>query len=234
MSKENNTAPTSACRSRGIQGLPGLAGEGAAFITSAEKSRIRARAHYYLHREEILIRRRADYAANREKYTAINKASYKKHCDARKAQAHLYRLAHLEERHIKDRAYYAANKQKLLDCQRRIKYGLTREAFDNMVNLQGGVCAICGVKNWNGRKPHVDHDHISGQVRGILCHRCNSAIGLVGEKIIVLVRMIEYLNNKGIIPKIKDHRQAEMMKRMAEIFLAATNGSDGQFLRKKK
>lgn len=44
-----------------------------------------------------------------------------------------------------------------------------------MLTAQGGGCAICGAKP-KTRRLHVDHDHASGAVRGLLCHRCNRAL----------------------------------------------------------
>jgi Recombination endonuclease VII len=57
------------------------------------------------------------------------------------------------------------------------KYGLTLEAFDEMLASQGRGCAICG----NPKADNVDHDHATGRVRGILCFNCNVAIGHVAE-----------------------------------------------------
>ena len=61
------------------------------------------------------------------------------------------------------------------------KFGLTVEGYDRILKSQGGVCDIC--KKPNNRKTYmpVDHDHQTGNVRGILCERCNKAIGLLDE-----------------------------------------------------
>jgi len=51
------------------------------------------------------------------------------------------------------------------------RYHLSAEQYLAILELQGGVCAICG-----GRRPyalHIDHDHLTGRVRGLLCKRCN-------------------------------------------------------------
>ncbi len=61
----------------------------------------------------------------------------------------------------------------------RLKYGMTLEEYDEMLSSQGGVCAICQgqAQDSRGFKPHVDHCHRTGRVRGILCGRCNKALG---------------------------------------------------------
>lgn len=70
-------------------------------------------------------------------------------------------------------------------------YGLTVEDVKAMLEQQGGNCATC-VRPLMG-KPHVDHCHTSGKVRGLLCGSCNRALGLVRDQVDVLSRMIDYL-----------------------------------------
>lgn len=53
--------------------------------------------------------------------------------------------------------------------------GFTAEAYDAMLEAQGGGCAICGNPP-KSRRLHVDHDHKTGAVRGLLCHRCNRGL----------------------------------------------------------
>lgn len=58
-------------------------------------------------------------------------------------------------------------------------YGITLEQYEQMLTAQNGVCAICG-RIPTGRSLHVDHNHKTGEVRGLLCHSCNFAIGKRG------------------------------------------------------
>ena len=74
------------------------------------------------------------------------------------------------------------------------RYGLTLEELEEMAE---DGCAICGTTEWMGRhggKPHIDHDHISGEVRGILCHNHNLMIGYAHEDIAILESAIRYLS----------------------------------------
>lgn len=71
------------------------------------------------------------------------------------------------------------------------KYGLSREQFELMFDAQGGRCAIC--KRVPGRPLHVDHDHQSGRVRGLLCGPCNRALGLLDDQSARLLQAWEYL-----------------------------------------
>lgn len=62
------------------------------------------------------------------------------------------------------------------------RYGLTVADFESLLTQQDGVCAICkGEPNGPGNRFHVDHCHESSKVRGLLCSRCNTAIGLLED-----------------------------------------------------
>ncbi len=74
------------------------------------------------------------------------------------------------------------------------RYGITIEEFDEMAAGQGGVCAICKQPP-TGRVLHVDHDHITGKVRGLLCGPHNRALGLFGDDINLLMEAASYLKN---------------------------------------
>lgn len=74
-------------------------------------------------------------------------------------------------------------------------YGVTVGQYDSMFASQGGLCAICS-KPEKAKRGYlcVDHDHSTGMVRGLLCYRCNAALGQVGDSVDVLTKMIEYLS----------------------------------------
>lgn len=70
-------------------------------------------------------------------------------------------------------------------------YGISPEQYEQMLAQQNEACAICKTK-FNGI-PFVDHDHSSGWVRGLLCSRCNFAIGGFEEDILRMQEAVEYL-----------------------------------------
>jgi hypothetical protein len=72
----------------------------------------------------------------------------------------------------------------------RRTYGITITTYELMVERQHGRCLICERRE----HLHVDHDHVTDQVRGLLCGRCNRAIGLLGEETVCLQRAIQYLD----------------------------------------
>ena len=76
-------------------------------------------------------------------------------------------------------------------------YGITPEEYDAMLVEQNNECACCGTnKPGNTRRNKyfvVDHDHTTGKVRGLLCHQCNTALGLVRDNPNTLSEMLSYL-----------------------------------------
>lgn len=84
------------------------------------------------------------------------------------------------------------------DCKRNenmfYRYGITREQYNLMLVKQNFSCAICETYQSDLPKAlSIDHCHESGVVRGLLCSKCNHAIGLLGDKIKYLYRFIDYL-----------------------------------------
>jgi len=74
---------------------------------------------------------------------------------------------------------------------RHFRYGLASDEFDKLRLMYGGLCPLCQ------RKPgmDVDHDHQSKMLRGLLCRRCNQALGLLGDNLESIRRVIDYLEN---------------------------------------
>lgn len=90
-----------------------------------------------------------------------------------------------------------AEKRKASKFNSRLKrYGLTAEELAKLESSQGGVCALCG------RLPEgvfttlaIDHDHATGEVRGLLCGPCNRGLGMFKDSIPVLTKAIAYLES---------------------------------------
>lgn len=79
------------------------------------------------------------------------------------------------------------------DSRYRLKYGLTLEDFNRLLEEQGNVCKLCG-KEPKGRSLHADHNHVTGEFRGIICNQCNVRIGWLklDEGPDYLFRLAEY------------------------------------------
>jgi hypothetical protein len=90
-------------------------------------------------------------------------------------------------------------KEKSRDYWYRSRYGISLGDYAEMLEIQHGVCKICHkpetAKNNRGeiRSLSVDHNHTTGQARGLLCHNCNGLLGKAQENIMILQNAIFYL-----------------------------------------
>jgi hypothetical protein len=85
-------------------------------------------------------------------------------------------------------------------CALMRRYGITLAQYDAMLAAQGGHCAICPATAPGGRGEafHVDHDHATGVVRGLLCHYCNTAIGSMNDDPARLQAAANYLETSRV------------------------------------
>lgn len=96
--------------------------------------------------------------------------------------------------------YYKANYEKVRNTDLKRIFGITFEEYKKKLIDQNGKCAICG-ESGNGRSLcnnnttslHVDHCHKTKKVRGLLCNRCNIALGMMRDDMQILSKAIEYL-----------------------------------------
>lgn len=89
--------------------------------------------------------------------------------------------------------YHAEHKKARRIKELKKRYGLTYEEYVGMIESQGGRCAICKTTDWGKKEPHVDHDHGTGLVRGILCNRCNAAAGMLLDDPARAMLLADYL-----------------------------------------
>lgn len=78
-------------------------------------------------------------------------------------------------------------------------YGITIEDYDCILDEQGGVCAVCKTDQPGANKMFfsVDHNHMTGRVRGLLCNDCNFAAGRLQDNYIVAQALADYLRMNG-------------------------------------
>ena len=98
----------------------------------------------------------------------------------------------------KDR--YNQNREAVIDRANKRNYlksyGLTIEEVDAMIKAQNNKCKICN--KTSNRKLHVDHCHTTGKIRGMLCHNCNTALGLFKEDINIMAKAMDYLQISAV------------------------------------
>lgn len=80
----------------------------------------------------------------------------------------------------------------------RKRYGITLEKYNEILDAQNGVCASCSLKPIGKRSTlNVDHDHNTGKIRALLCHSCNTALGLLRDDAQTVEKLLEYIKHYG-------------------------------------
>lgn len=79
------------------------------------------------------------------------------------------------------------------DRQLQRRYGITQDDYEKLLADQGGACAICRSPEPEHRALDVDHCHVTGRVRGLLCNPCNRALGKFRDNIPRIVAAVAYL-----------------------------------------
>jgi len=96
--------------------------------------------------------------------------------------------------------WYASNSDTARNTYLITEYGITLVEYREMAALQNGLCAICGEVCKSGRVLAVDHDHVTGVNRGLLCIRCNNGLGNFRDDPYLLTAALEYLTRRSIMP----------------------------------
>ena len=127
------------------------------------------------------------------------KTKEEKH-ESHKESVRKWNAAHPEALRMHKRRYRADGRYREYEKQYARKrwlkkeYGLALEDYDRMASDQGGVCAICGgPPNGGVARLCVDHDHDSGEIRGLLCNLCNRMIGFAKDDAELLQRASDYI-----------------------------------------
>lgn len=133
--------------------------------------------------DKVQLQRRRNYLKNREKRIAQSKA---------------YAETHKPQIRERNRKYRAAQPDRYKDVQLRSKYGLTIDQYKRACERRGGCCDLCG---FNDRPLHVDHNHETGVVRGLLCSPCNTALGRFENRIkkIGLQKFVDYSQKEEVL-----------------------------------
>ena len=115
-----------------------------------------------------------------------------------------------EERSVYNRAWYQKNIEKCRasrtawndrnpkkrDNYRLLRqYGITLDQYKEMEIEQKGLCAICDTKP---KKLCIDHDHATGRVRKLLCHKCNLAVAWIEQGVSIMSKANEYIREHSI------------------------------------
>ena len=94
---------------------------------------------------------------------------------------------------LKTRQWGRTHREQIHFTWMKWKYGLESSEYLALIKNQGGVCAICQKPFPKKRLPTVDHCHQKKTVRGVLCVRCNTGLGMFGDDPDILHRAIAYI-----------------------------------------
>jgi hypothetical protein len=98
------------------------------------------------------------------------------------------------------------------DGHLRRKFGIGIEDYERMLEAQGDVCAICKKPRPEERTLHVDHDHDTGKIRGLLCFRCNNALGDFDEHYDLFVKAADYLDRDDVLVSLARERVKALIR----------------------
>lgn len=117
----------------------------------------------------------------------------------------------------RNHAYYLRNKEEVWERQLIRLYGMNASQYYALLAKQNGRCALCGsiTPRAKGNKFHVDHDHETGKIRGLLCSPCNVMLGSY-EKMCFNPRLRAYLAGSGVV--IQRATDSQMHKQEKTVF----------------
>lgn len=154
----------------------------AAERTAEERARRAAKSREYYPRYPKRTRKLSP--EQREKNNSLARARGRTYTAEQKER----KAAYLKE-------YLASKKEKTYAGHLARKYGMTASDYAKALEAQGGVCALCGGVNSDGKRIFVDHSHETGKVRALLCRLCNLAIGSMREDPALMRRAADYVES---------------------------------------
>ena len=143
----------------------------------------------YKDKEKARAAKNASYAKNKEKYLQTEKLRKQNETEEER-----FKRLEYHRQHYKNNKHLYTEQNRNAALKRR--YGITQEDYERMSAEQNGRCAICEINEFSNKRNKmlcVDHDHITGQVRQLLCDSCNILIGNANEDENILHKAIQYI-----------------------------------------
>lgn len=143
---------------------------------------------------------REDRKKNGKRIRNVEKKSCIKNKEKIRERRRIYRQEHPEIMRERDKRNQEKHREKRKISSRNrnlvVNYNITLDEYNLLLKEQDYKCALCGTEKAGGRGTfHVDHDHKTGKVRGLLCHHCNTGLGLFYDSENLLLKAILYLKN---------------------------------------
>ena len=164
--------------------------------------------------------------SNLEKARESQRKSVAKNPHINRARANKWHLDN-RERHV---AYMAhrrkTNPRGALNSKLKTAFGITVDQYEAIAKQQNDCCAICGTPQLElRRKMAVDHDHVTGKVRALLCHNCNVGLGNFKDSEQILTKAIKYLYDHRNSKNINDNSE-NLTERNSDHGCALQRGRD--------
>jgi len=139
-----------------------------------------------------------------EEIRAYHREYHRAHSDKKNARSRRFREENYETNRERRLLWYQGNREEVLMADKSRRYGFTKEKYLSELGTRNGLCDLCGepqLPNKHGKVPVlvVDHDHVTGAVRGFLCSRCNLALGGFRDNVEIMTKAIEYIQREGRI-----------------------------------
>jgi hypothetical protein len=154
-----------------------------------EKERyIKNKPQKTIYDKEYRAKNKVKINEHQKKYNKANKEKIKtrtkKHYDMNKKRLRKYSAE-----------YYAKHKETYRKYKLKKEFGITIDDYDAMLIKQNNCCSICHNKFKSNKDTHIDHNHTTMKVRGLLCGNCNRGIGYLRDDINILKEAIKYLKD---------------------------------------
>jgi hypothetical protein len=148
---------------------------------------------YYKRNSEKILEKQKEY-----EQSPLGKKTIKKYAQSEKGKIKFKKYKQSEKGKEIERKYRQSQTGKKVTrkSELKIKYNLTLEQYEKMMQSQNGFCLLCGGQG--GKKALcVDHCHVTGKIRGLLCDLCNRGLGYFKDNPKTLQNAIKYLTNQN-------------------------------------
>lgn len=150
---------------------------------------------YHKNPELYKLRVQAYNKKNKSKIQIKNKKRYEEKKEQLWEEHAKYYENNKDEIKEKSKKYYKNNKDAIRTRNLLKLYNCSQEQYDEMFEKQQGCCKICGTHQTElNQKLSIDHCHVTGKIRGLLCKHCNHGLGKFKDNTILLQFAIDYLN----------------------------------------
>ena len=165
--------------------------------TCKECSKKYSKTYTVKHKDSALAYQKEYRKDNKVQQRKQHKQYYESHKEELKLYRDKYRMDNKEKIKAQNKQYRLNNPEKIRNHDLLKSFGITLGDYNNMLEYQDGVCAICGdyETDNNAKNLAVDHNHQTGKIRGLLCGKCNKMLGLAKDDKTILQSAINYLRN---------------------------------------